>query len=110
MLFEEVELGEVQHGLALQAASEGEVEVVERLHRREAGGLDARLAAVALPGGDLLAEHGGQVVLVAPGALAGALGQDRGPLADARRLQGAREEGDLGGRLAAHSGAPTRAS
>jgi len=27
VLFEEVELGEVQHGLALQAASEGEVEV-----------------------------------------------------------------------------------
>ena len=110
VLGEEVELGEVQHGLALQRAREGKVEVVERLHRREARRLDARRAAVALAGRDLLAEHRREVLLVAPGALPGALGQGGGALADARRLERPREEGDLAGGLAAHSGAPRRAS
>jgi hypothetical protein len=38
VLDEEVELVEVQDGRALQAAGEGEVEVIERLHLREPGG------------------------------------------------------------------------
>jgi len=110
VLGEEVELGEVQHGLALHGAREAEVEVVEGLDRREARRLDARLAAVALPGGHLFAEDRRQVLLVAPGALAGALGQGARALTHPRRLQGPREEGDLAGGGAAHSGAPTRAS
>jgi len=50
VLGEEVELGEVEHGLALQAAGEAEVEVVEGLDGRQARRLDARLTAVALAG------------------------------------------------------------
>jgi hypothetical protein len=43
---QEVELAKVQHRLAPQAGLEGEVELLERLARREAGGLDPGLAAV----------------------------------------------------------------
>jgi hypothetical protein len=45
---EEVELAEVQHRVAFEAGLEGEVELLQRLARREASGLDPRLAAVAV--------------------------------------------------------------
>jgi hypothetical protein len=41
---QEVELGEVQHRLLLQAAREAEVELLERLSRREAGRPNPQLA------------------------------------------------------------------
>ena len=44
----EVELAEVQDRFAAQAGLEGEVELLERFARREPGGLDAALAAVAV--------------------------------------------------------------
>src|SRR4051794_21549685 len=50
---EEVELAEVQDRLAPQRALEGEVELLERLARREARGLDPGLAAVAVTAVDL---------------------------------------------------------
>jgi hypothetical protein len=45
---QEVELAEVLDHLAADRALEGEVELLERLAGREAGRLDARLAAVRL--------------------------------------------------------------
>jgi len=45
---QEVELAEMQDGLAPQARLEGEVELFERLARREVGSLDPGLAAVAV--------------------------------------------------------------
>jgi hypothetical protein len=50
---EEVELAEVLDDLAFDRALEGEVELLERFAGGEAGRLDAALAAVGLPGGDL---------------------------------------------------------
>src|SRR3954447_269885 len=50
---EEVELAEVQDRVAPEAGLKGEVEFLERLARREAGGLDATLAAVAVAAIDL---------------------------------------------------------
>jgi hypothetical protein len=47
---QEVELAEVLDHLSLDGALEGEVELLERFARREAGRLDPALAAVALPG------------------------------------------------------------
>jgi hypothetical protein len=60
--------------LALDGALEGEVELLERLAGGEAGGLDPRLAAVALPGGDLGREHRLEEALVRPVLLAGSGG------------------------------------
>jgi hypothetical protein len=68
---EEVELAEVQDGLALQRGLEGEVELLERLARREAGGLDARLAAVAVAAVGLGLEERGGELLIGPLLLAG---------------------------------------
>jgi hypothetical protein len=50
---DEVELAEVEDERLLQRALEGEVELLERLPRREARLPDPGLAAVRLPGGDL---------------------------------------------------------
>jgi len=47
---QEVELAEVLYHLLLDRALEAEVELLERLARGEARGLDAALAAVAVPG------------------------------------------------------------
>src|SRR5919198_2478881 len=64
-----------------------EVELLERLSGREAGGLDPRLAAVALARGDLGCEHRLEEALVAPLLLAGPLGQLRRRPGRGRRLQ-----------------------
>jgi hypothetical protein len=50
---EEVELAEVQDGGLLDRALEAEVELLQRLARGEARGLDAGLAAVAVAAVDL---------------------------------------------------------
>ena len=47
---QEVQLAEVLDHRLLDAALEGEVELLEGLARREAGGLDAVLTAMALAG------------------------------------------------------------
>jgi hypothetical protein len=78
---EEVELAEVLDDLALDRALEGEVELLERLAGRKAGCLDAVLAAVRLPGGDLGGKQRLGEALVAPLLLArpvGELGQRPG--------------------------------
>ena len=76
-LREEVELREVRHRLVLHRALEGEVEVVEGLHLREAGSLHPVLATVGVPSGDFLGEHRGEVGLVVPALLGGPLGEGR---------------------------------
>jgi hypothetical protein len=48
----EVELPQVLDHRLLDRVLEREVELLERLSGREAGGLDPAFAAVALPGGD----------------------------------------------------------
>jgi hypothetical protein len=50
---EEVQLGEMQDLLAAQAGLKGEVELLDRLARGEASGLDPCLAAVAVATVDL---------------------------------------------------------
>jgi hypothetical protein len=81
----------VQDRVAADRGLEGEVEVLERFARREAGGLDAGLAAVAVAAVDLgLQQHLGEALkrpLLGTGAV-GELGQRprRG-----RRLQGAEQ-------------------
>jgi hypothetical protein len=84
---QEVELAEMLDDLALDAALEGEVKLLERLARREACGLDAALAAVAVPGGDLGREQRLGEALIAPLLLARALGELGERAGGGRRLQ-----------------------
>ena len=63
---EEVELAEMQHGVLGDRRLEGEVELLDRLARREARGLDAGLAAVAVAAVDLGLQQDGGELLVAP--------------------------------------------
>ena len=77
---EEVELPEVLEvldHLLLDAALEGEVELLERLARREPGGFDPVLAAVAVTRGEFSCEQRPQELLIAPGFLPCPLGQTR---------------------------------
>jgi hypothetical protein len=54
---DEVELGERQDAAPLERGLEGEVEALERLRRREAGGLERDADAAVLAGGVLLGEE-----------------------------------------------------
>ena len=77
---DEVEGAEVGDDVAFEGALVVEVELVEGLAGREAGGADAELAAVGLAGGDLAFEAGGEELLVGPAVGAGPFGEplDRG--------------------------------
>src|SRR5215216_1569773 len=99
---QEVELAEVLDDLALDRALEGEVELLERLAGGEARGLDAALAAMALPGGDLGREQDLGEALIAPLLLARTLGQLRQRAGGGRRLERPEQVRELGGR--AHAG------
>jgi hypothetical protein len=72
---EEVELAEVQDGVALEAGLEGEVELLDRLARWEPSGLDAGLAAVAVAAVGLGLQQGGGELLKGPFLGAGAIGE-----------------------------------
>src|SRR3954453_20375397 len=97
---EEVELAEVQHRVAADRGLEGEVEVLERLARREPGGLDPRLAAVAVAAVDLgLEQHLGEA-LKRPLLGAGAVGELRQRPRRRRRLERAEQMLKLTGRPA----------
>jgi hypothetical protein len=61
----------------LHAALEGEVELLQGLAGREAGGLDAAFAAVAVARGDLRAQERFGEALIALLILACSLGQRR---------------------------------
>jgi hypothetical protein len=99
---QEVELPEVLDHRLLHAALEGEVELLERLAGREAGGFDAALTAVALTRGDLGPEQDLSEPLIAPLLLAGAIGEHRQRPGRRGRLQAAEQVRELRG--LAHAG------
>ena len=72
---QEVELAEVLDHLLLHRALEGEVELLQRLVRREPGGADPQPAAGGLARGHLGREQRLGEPLIAPLLLAGALGE-----------------------------------
>ena len=100
---QEVELAEVLDDRLLDTALEGEVELLQRLAGREAGGLDAALAAVAVARGDLGREQRLGEALIAPLLLAGPLGEHRQRPGGGRRLERAEQVRQLG-RRPAHAG------
>jgi len=93
---EEVELGEVQHRLATQRGLKGEIELLDRLARREPGGLDPGLAAVAVAAVDLGLEQRRGELLEAPLLVAGAVGELGQRPRGGRRLQRAEQVRELG--------------
>src|SRR4051794_40828751 len=95
---QEVELAEVNDRGLLDRALEGKVELLQRLVRREARLLDAGLAAVAVAAVDLGLKDGGDELLVAPLVLAGALDERGQRPRSGRRLEGAEQVRELGGR------------
>jgi hypothetical protein len=103
-LGEEVGLGEVGDGRALDARLGREVEVVDGLDRREPRALHAGLATVALPRADLLGQHRRQIRLVVPALVAGGLGQAGGDRAHPWRLERPREIRQLRGGARRHAG------
>ena len=84
---EEVELAEVQHVVAADRGLKAEVELLERLSGREAGGLDAALAAVAVAAVDFGLQKRGSELLKAPLIGAGAIGKLRQRAGGGGRLQ-----------------------
>src|SRR5262249_18011397 len=92
-----VEGAQVGDHLAFEAAGVVEVELLQALARGEAGGADAALAAVGLPGGDFALQARGQELLMGPGLGFGPVGEAGDRFAQGWRLERAGEEGDLGG-------------
>jgi hypothetical protein len=97
---DEVELAEMQNGLAPQAALEGEVELLERFAGGEPRGLDPGLAAVAVAAVDLGLEQRGGELLKAPVLGAGAVGELGQRPGGGRRLEDAEQVRQLGRGLA----------
>ncbi len=93
---EEVELAEVQDRLAPQAGLEGEVELLERLARGEARGLDPALAAVAVAAVGLGLEEGGGELLERPLFGAGPIGELGQRPRRRRRLEGPEQVREFG--------------
>ena len=93
---EEVELAEVQDGVARDRGLEGEVELLERLARREPRGLDAGLAAVAVAAVGLGLEQRRGELLIAPFLGAGAVGELGQRPRGGRRLELAEQVRELG--------------
>ena len=94
---EEVELAEMGDQGLLDRALEGEVELLERLSGREAGGLDAALAAVRLAAGVLGREQRLGEALIASFLGAGTLGELGQRPSGGRRLQSAEQVAELAG-------------
>jgi hypothetical protein len=97
---QEVELAEVQDRLAPQAGLKGEVELLECFARGEPGGLDPRLAAVAVAAVGLGLEQRGGELLKGPLLCAGPVGELRKRPRGRRRLQSAEQMRELRGRPA----------
>ena len=77
---------------------EGEVELLQRLARREPGGLDAGLAAVAVAAVGLGLQQRGGELLIAPFLGAGAVGELGQRPGRGRRLELAEQVRELGRR------------
>ena len=97
LLAQEVELGQVHHLVALHAALEGEIEVIQGLHLGKAGKTHPVLPAVRVTGGHLLRKDGGQISFVVPAFGPSLLGERFCGLADPGGLEGPRQIGDLRG-------------
>jgi hypothetical protein len=94
---QEVQLAEVQDGVAADGGLEGEVEPLDRLARREAGGLDACLAAVAVAAVGLGLQKRGGELLIGPLLFAGAVGELGQRPGGRGRLERAEQMGELAG-------------
>jgi len=81
-----------------------EVEVLQRLGRRESGCADPQLGARGVAGTDFTFEDCSEVVLMGPARITGLVGQPGGDLGDSWCLQRGREIGDLFDRFVARSG------
>jgi hypothetical protein len=92
---EEVQLPEMQHGLAADRGLKGEVEVLQCLAGGEARLLDAGLAAVAVAAVDLGLQQRLGEAFEGPFLGAGAVGELGQRPRRRRRLQRAEEEGEL---------------
>jgi hypothetical protein len=93
---DEVEGAEMGDHVSLEGSLVVEVEVLEGLACREAGGPDAELAAVGLAGCDLALEAGGEELLMGPAVGVGSLGEPFECLAQRWRLEGSAQVGDVG--------------
>src|SRR4051794_31978065 len=99
---EEIQLAQMQYRLAPQAGLEGEVELLERLARREPRGLDPAQPAMAVAAVGLgLQERRGEL-LERPFFGAGAIGELGQRPRSRRRLEGMKQVRALG-RWAAHA-------
>jgi hypothetical protein len=101
---DEVQCAQMCELLSRQTAQMGDVEFLKCLQSGEPCGADAGLAAMGVAGGDLTLQAGDQVFGVGPGLGVGALGQALGGVQQGRGLQGAGEEGQVGGGLPAGPG------
>ena len=72
---DEVQGAEVGHHVLAHAALVFEVEVLDGLAGREAGGADAGFAPMGLAGGHLSLQTGGKELFMAPGIIPGPLAQ-----------------------------------
>jgi hypothetical protein len=81
-----------------------EVELLQALAGREAGGTDASFTAVGFAGGDLALQAGGEELLMRPGLGPGPIRQAFDRCGQGRRLEGTGEERDLGCHVAAGLG------
>ncbi len=93
---QEVELAEVLDHRLLDAALEGEVELLKRFSRREAGLADPCLAAETVAGGHLGLQQRLHEPLVAPLLRPGAVGQLRQRSGGRRRLERSEQVRELG--------------
>jgi hypothetical protein len=108
---DEVQGAQVRDDLAFQAAGVVEVELLQTLAGREAGGPDAALPTVGFAGRDFPLQAGGQKLLMRPGLGLGPLSKAGHRLAQGGRLQRPGQVNDLaaqvaGRRLRRHSGHP----
>jgi hypothetical protein len=91
-----------------------EVEVLECLAGREAGGPDAEFSAVGLTGRDFSLQTGGEEVLVGPALVAGPFGEAVDRPGQRRRLERPAEIDEIGGWLGlgggGHQAAPVISS
>jgi hypothetical protein len=92
---DEVQRAQVGDQVAFEGAGVVEVELLQALAGREAGGADAALAAVGLPRGRFALQAGDEELLMRPGLGPRAIGEPSHALAQGRRLERAGQERHL---------------
>jgi hypothetical protein len=101
---QKVELAEVLDHLLLHAALKGEVELLQRLVGGEPGGLDPALTAVRVSRAHLGAQQHLGEPLIAPGLLAGTVGERRQRSGRRGRLERAEQVREFGRGLGHQAG------